>query len=101
MRLKIGKTKICAAKTWTLRATLGPGRLCTGGVWAISLLILNGKEYLISKDKNIAGLVNDLDIKNKSFALAVNGEVVKKEMFEDFIILPESKIEIISAVGGG
>ena len=64
-------------------------------------ILLNGKEYLIPKDKNIAGLVNDLDIKNKSFALAVNGEVVKKEMFEDFIILPESKIEIISAVGGG
>ena len=64
-------------------------------------ILLNGKECLISKDKNIDGLVNDLDIKNKSFALAVNGEVVKKEMFEDFIILPESKIEIISAVGGG
>ena len=45
--------------------------------------------------------MNDLDIKNKSFALAVNGEVIKKERFKNFIILPESKIEIISAVGGG
>ena len=37
----------------------------------------------------------------KSFALAVNSEVIKKENFESFIILPNSKIEIISAVGGG
>ena len=64
-------------------------------------ILLNGKKYLISKDKNIDGLVKDLDLKDKSFALAVNGEVIKKEQFEDFIIMPNSKIEIISAVGGG
>ncbi len=64
-------------------------------------ILLNGKEYLVSKNKNIDELVDDLNIKNKSFALAVNGEVVKKEKFKNFIILPGSKIEIISAVGGG
>ena len=42
-----------------------------------------------------------MDLKNKSFALAVNGEVVKKEAFKQFKIRPNSKIEIISAVGGG
>ena len=46
-------------------------------------------------------MINDLNLKNKSFALAVNGEVIKKEQIEDFIIMPNSKIEIISAVGGG
>ncbi len=64
-------------------------------------ILLNGKKYLISKDKNIDGLVKDLDLKDKSFALAVNGEVVKKEAFKQFVIKPNSKIEIISAVGGG
>ena len=64
-------------------------------------ILLNGKKYLISKDKNIDGLVKDLDLKDKSFALAVNGEVVKKEAFKLFIIKANSKIEIISAVGGG
>ena len=64
-------------------------------------ILLNGKKYLISKDKNIDGLVKDLDLKNKSFALAVNGEVVKKEAFKLFIIKANSKIAIISAVGGG
>ena len=64
-------------------------------------ILLNGKKYLISKDSNIDELVKDLDLKNKSFALAVNGEVVKKEAFKQFIIKANSKIEIISAVGGG
>ena len=64
-------------------------------------IILNGKDYCIYGEKNINQLINDLNLKNKSFALAVNGEVIKKEQFEDFIIMPNSKIEIISAVGGG
>tara|TARA_Y100000996_G_scaffold327684_1_gene263744 strand:- start:194 stop:409 length:216 start_codon:yes stop_codon:yes gene_type:complete len=64
-------------------------------------ILLNGKIYLISKDKNIDELVKDLDLENKSFALAINGEVVKKEAFKQFIIKANSKIEIISAVGGG
>tara|TARA_B100001029_G_C15017343_1_gene428230 strand:+ start:78 stop:293 length:216 start_codon:yes stop_codon:yes gene_type:complete len=64
-------------------------------------IILNGKDYSIYGEKNINELINDLNLKNKSFALAVNGEVIKKEQFEDFIIMPNSKIEIISAVGGG
>ena len=64
-------------------------------------IILNGKDYSIYGEKNINELINDLNLKNKSFALAVNGEVIKKEQFEGFIIMPNSKIEIISAVGGG
>ena len=62
-------------------------------------IILNGQEYFIHEDKNIDELVSDLNLKNKSFALALNGEVIKKENFRDFIIMPNSKIEIISAVG--
>ena len=64
-------------------------------------ILLNFKKYLISKDSNIDELVKDLDLKNKSFALAINGEVVKKEEFKKFVIKANSKIEIISAVGGG
>lgn len=64
-------------------------------------IILNGKEYFIYANKNIDELVSDLNLKNKSFALALNGEVIKKENFGNFMIMPNSKIEIISAVGGG
>ena len=62
---------------------------------------LNGKNYSIMKDTNIETLIKELNLQKKSFALALNSEVVKKENFRKIIIQPNSKIEIISAVGGG
>tara|TARA_B100000902_G_C27301353_1_gene913003 strand:- start:2256 stop:2471 length:216 start_codon:yes stop_codon:yes gene_type:complete len=62
---------------------------------------LNGKNYSIMKDINIETLIKELNLQKKSFALALNSEVVKKENFRKIIIQPNSKIEIISAVGGG
>ena len=62
---------------------------------------INGKEFIINESTTLTQLIEKLDLGKKSFALAVNGEVIKKEKFESFKILPHSKIEIISAVGGG
>ena len=62
---------------------------------------INGKEFIINENTTLAQLIEELELGKKSFALAVNSEVIKKEKFESFIILPNSKIEIISAVGGG
>ena len=62
---------------------------------------INGKEFIINENTTLAQLIEELELGKKSFALAVNSEVIKKENFESFIILPHSKIEIISAVGGG
>lgn len=62
---------------------------------------LNGKDYSIMKDINIETLIKELNLQKKSFALALNSEVVKKENFRKITIQPNSKIEIISAVGGG
>ena len=64
-------------------------------------IYINGKEFIIKENTTLTQLIEKLDLGNKSFALAVNSEVIKKENFESFIILPNSKIEIISAVGGG
>ena len=64
-------------------------------------IYINGKEFIIKENTTLAQLIEKLDLGKKSFALAVNSEVIKKENLESFIILPHSKIEIISAVGGG
>jgi len=64
-------------------------------------IYINGKEFIIKENTTLTQLIEKLDLGKKSFALAVNSEVIKKENFESFIILPNSKIEIISAVGGG
>ena len=62
---------------------------------------VNGKEFIVEKNTTLIKLIKDLNLEKKSFAIAVNSEVVKKENYNRFIILPDSKIEIISAVGGG
>ena len=64
-------------------------------------IFVNGKEFIVEKNITLIKLIKDLNLEKKSFAIAVNSEVVKKENYKRFIILPDSKIEIISAVGGG
>ena len=64
-------------------------------------IYVNGKEFFVEKNTTLIKLIKDLNLEKKSFAIAVNSEVVKKENYNRFIILPDSKIEIISAVGGG
>ncbi|MBT36576.1 MAG: thiamine biosynthesis protein ThiS [Chloroflexi bacterium] len=64
-------------------------------------IYVNGKEFIVEKNITLIKLIKDLNLEKKSFAIAVNSEVVKKENYKRFIILPDSKIEIISAVGGG
>ena len=64
-------------------------------------IFVNGKEFIVEKNITLIKLIKDLNLEKKSFAIAVNSEVVKKENYKRFIIIPDSKIEIISAVGGG
>tara|TARA_B100002051_G_C16347220_1_gene444624 strand:+ start:283 stop:498 length:216 start_codon:yes stop_codon:yes gene_type:complete len=64
-------------------------------------IYVNGKEFIVEENTTLIKLIKDLNFEKKSFAIAVNSEVVKKENYNRFIILPDSKIEIISAVGGG
>jgi len=64
-------------------------------------IYVNGKEFIVEENTTLIKLIKDLNLEKKSFAIAVNSEVVKKENYKRFIILPDSKIEIISAVGGG
>ena len=64
-------------------------------------IYVNGKEFIVEENTTLIKLIKDLNLEKKSFAIAVNSEVVKKENYKRFIIIPDSKIEIISAVGGG
>ena len=50
---------------------------------------------------NINNQTIDLVIKPELANGEWSGAFIKKENFKSFIILPHSKIEIISAVGGG
>jgi len=64
-------------------------------------LIVNGENLEVKNSITIEELLNDLKIKDKAMAVAVNMEIVKKENWDKFIPKENDKIEILQFVGGG
>jgi sulfur carrier protein len=64
-------------------------------------LIVNGENLEVKNSITIEELLNDLKIKDKAMAVAVNMEIVKKENWDKFILKENDKIEILQFVGGG
>jgi len=50
---------------------------------------------------NILELLLSLNLNPQTCAVLVNGEIVKKEMWENFLLKDGDYIEIVSFVGGG
>jgi len=55
----------------------------------------------LRRKSQLINLRNDLKIKDKAMAVAVNMEIVKKENWDKFIPKENDKIEILQFVGGG
>jgi len=62
---------------------------------------VNGEVRECAEGTTLASLINDLGIKVKVMAAAVNMEVVKKADWESCLIQKEDKIELLHFVGGG
>ncbi len=62
---------------------------------------VNGEERECVEGSTLAILINDLGIKVKVMAAAVNMEVVKKADWENHHLKEEDKIELLHFVGGG
>ena len=56
-------------------------------------IYVNGKEFIV-ENTTLIKLIKDLNLE-KIFAIAVNSEVVKKENYNRFIILPDSKSKLL------
>ena len=41
-------------------------------------IYVNGKEFIVEENTTLIKLIKDLNLEKKSFAIAVNSEVVKK-----------------------
>lgn len=71
------------------------------------LLVYIGGEKLIVNDKEIEftgtikELINRLGFTPEKIAILVNGELIKKELWEDFKLKENDYVEIVSLVGGG
>ncbi|MCX2716171.1 sulfur carrier protein ThiS [Helicobacter sp. MIT 21-1697] len=64
-------------------------------------ILLNGKDYELNEQVSILSLLKELGILHKAMAIAVNTQVVKKCLWESYILQNGDEVEILDFVGGG
>ena len=64
-------------------------------------IIVNGKELTIQENTTVEMLLNNLEIKDKVMAVAINMNIVKKENWQSHKIEESDKLELLHFVGGG
>lgn len=65
------------------------------------LVTVNDAEHEVTHGITLDQLLQRLGRANQGIALAVNGEVVRKGQWSDFVVPEGAKLEILSAVQGG
>ena len=67
-------------------------------------MLVNGEELVLnslSKVHNLRDLVLHLQMQPEIVAIDINGEIPKRQDWENILLKEEDKIEIIRFVGGG
>lgn len=67
----------------------------------MSTITLNGKPHALEGQTSVTGLLASLDINPKQVAVAVNGEVVPRDIWAATKVGEGDAVEIVRAVGGG
>ncbi len=67
----------------------------------MTAITLNGKPHDLSGQTNITDLLASLNINPKQVAVAINGEVVRRDTWVDAKVAEGDAVEIVRAVGGG
>ena len=64
-------------------------------------IVVNGQKKVIQNSTTVQKLLQDLQIENKTMAVAINMQVIKQENWKNCIIHDGDKIECLHFVGGG
>ena len=64
-------------------------------------LVINGKTKEVKENIKVGELLDELGIREKTMAVAVDMEVVKKENWDEKVLQNGQKIEFLHFVGGG
>ena len=64
-------------------------------------IILNGTAREVPDQTSAAELLLSLGLADKRLALEVNREIVPRSRFEQHMIRPGDRVEIVHAIGGG
>ena len=67
----------------------------------VAKIQLNGNSYEINNGTNLNELLNKLKIQKNKVAIEVNGEIVEKNKYPNFILNKGDKVEIVQFIGGG
>jgi len=64
-------------------------------------VIVNGTVRSVESAATLAELVASLGLAGKRIAIERNGAIVPKSRYADTPVLPDDRLEIVAAVGGG
>jgi thiamine biosynthesis protein ThiS len=65
------------------------------------LITLNGEPYELDDPLSVADLLMQLSIDPRRVAVEHNLTMLKRQLFDDTIVLEGDRIEIVNFVGGG
>jgi len=67
----------------------------------VAKIQLNGTPYEINHGTNLNELLKKLKIEKNKVAIEVNGEIVERKKYPNFILNRDDKVEIVHFIGGG
>ncbi len=64
-------------------------------------ITINGIEKDINHDTTLKALLEELEILDKTMAVAINMQIVKKDKWDKYVLKEGDKVEALNFVGGG
>jgi sulfur carrier protein len=64
-------------------------------------ILLNGEPRRVPDNITAAQLVENLGLTGKRLAMEVNQEIVPRSTYQEHVINPDDRVEIVQAIGGG
>jgi sulfur carrier protein len=62
---------------------------------------LNGAPHPITANQNVQDLIASLALSNQALAVAVNREVVPRNLWAQRVLQARDRVDIVRAIGGG
>ena len=62
---------------------------------------LNGAPHRVTENQNLQDLIASLALSNQALAVAVNREVVPRQLWPQRALQARDRVDIVRAIGGG
>ena len=65
------------------------------------MIVLNGEVYPLEKEHSLAALIATLNLSGQSIAVAVNRQIIPRTQWQNQLLQPQDKVDVVRAIGGG